>query len=151
MSDTAQGRINWKAFIPVLEQYAVQHPTGFTLPEVAGDLQVSERAAQHGIRLLRRSLRSETMNVVCDPQGFQGRWLYRLVSGHDDAKDWERNRSSDMSSRLQTMEAVASSIENGTDPHTLDGQRAHVVHRTLGRLREDLRDLETWYEMDARA
>jgi hypothetical protein len=126
-----------------LFDYAVAHPNGFTKDDIEADLGWEPATTQWVARNLRLTFADDDINLVCEPQGQGERWLYKLVGNPDDARIWATNRTADLESRLRTMAAVASSLENATDGRTVEGRKARKIHRSLARLVEDLEDITT--------
>lgn len=121
----------------------VAEPDGLTVQDMMDDNGWSHHQCNEAIRDLRRFLgdSGDSINLVCDPQGWNQRWLYRLVGSLADVRDWSRNRIRDGESRVRTMQAVMTSIVAATDGRSAEGRKARVMERGLRRLVEDLDEL----------
>jgi phosphoribosylformylglycinamidine (FGAM) synthase-like amidotransferase family enzyme len=117
-----------------LYDYAVARPGGFTYADVYKDLQWERSRLIRTARQVRLLFHDDTVNLICDPQGFRQPWLYRLVGNYDDARPWSANRAGDLEARLITMLAVAETTVHTTDGRTALGKRARLIHSTLGNL-----------------
>lgn len=117
-------------------------PDGLTVTDMRCALGCGVTATEQAIRDLRLTLGdSDSINVVCDPQGQGEEWRYRLVGDLDGNRRWIANRLGDTESRLRTMRAVATSLVAATDGRTLDGRRARLIDKALRRLVEDLEEV----------
>lgn len=126
-----------------LFDYMVLSPQGATVEDMAAHLQCSVHAARDSIRDLRIFLGDDDqVNLTCNPDGANQRWLYRLVTKLDDHREWVANRVIDTESRIETMHAMLSSAVRATDGRSVAGKRARVMCKQLGRLLEDLRELD---------
>lgn len=124
--------------VALLFDFAVMHSeTGFTQPEAAAALGVDVRQMPRFINALRKEFGESDINLIADPDG-TNKWIYRLTGRPEDARAWNSNRVGDMESRLTTMKAVAHSLTNSTDGRSLEGRKARIIDRSLGRLIEDL-------------
>jgi hypothetical protein len=134
MSDDTAGR---------LFDYAVTRPEGFTRGEACAALGVSHytfKRAAHKLRLILAD--DDTINLIANrPPLWRDQWLYQLVGNTADAMWWSTNRRKDSETRLRTIHAVNRSMVAGTTARTLDGRAARVIDKGLGRLIEDLDDL----------
>ena len=129
-----------------LFDFAVTRPDGFTNEEALPVLNLKRiEQFNKAVRRLRLILEDDTIQLVCDPQGSGEDWLYRLVGNLDDAGPWVNNRLRDLNARLETQHAVAKSLVTATDGRTIEGRKARLVAKTLGRLREDLDDVDHWF------
>lgn len=126
-----------------LFDFAVLHPEGFTNEEALAELGLKHiTTLNRVIRRLRLILGTDEINLVCDPQGQRERWLYRLIGTIDLGSPWIRNRLRDLEARLETQHSVARSLVNATDGRSIEGRKARLCAKTLGRLREDLAEYD---------
>lgn len=114
---------------------------GFTVEDAAAALGCSPQLVSTAIRDLRSFLADDSINLICEPAGFLAPWVYRLVGNFDEARGWTANRIGDAEARLLTLQAVATSVLTGTDGRTIEGKRAKIMVKALGRLVEDLGEL----------
>jgi len=124
--------------VALLFDFAASKPDGFTLPEASVALDVDERQMPRFVNALRREFAEGDINLVCDPNGKNEKWVYRLVGRPEDAQAWHSNRIGDMESRLETLQSVAHSMVNATDGRSIAGRKARLIDRALSRLIEDL-------------
>lgn len=118
---------------------AVAHPDGFTVDDIKRQLSIPHKKANIAIRELRKFLGEfDDINLVCDPQGSGERWAYRLAGTLDDMRPWVVGRINDADSRLRTIQAMMSTVVRSTHGNSIEGRRARVIERALGRLVEDL-------------
>lgn len=128
--------------INALFDYAANKLQGFTLQEAAHSLGYKRRTMEDTIWRLRKIFGdSDTINLVCDPNGYHEPWLYRLVGTLEEAKPWLDNRIGDCEGRIETTNAIAKSILAATDGRTLEGKSVRAMVKALTRLIEDLADL----------
>lgn len=126
-----------------LFDYAVEHPDGFTYRDVENDLGWQRPYFTKIHRQLRILLgNDDQINLVCDPQGRNEPWRYRLIGDVEGAKGWVGNRLRISESHITTTRAVTSSLIRATDGRTNDGRRARIMNRGLGRILEDLAELD---------
>lgn len=125
-----------------LFDYATANPEGFTNEDFMAARDVSLERFKTAAKNLRKTFEDDTINLVCDPAGDGGRWIYRLVGTFKEAKPWIKNRLDDTESRLVTINSVATSSVNGSDGRTLEGRRARLIEKTTRRLIEDLVELK---------
>lgn len=119
----------------------------FTVEELAEHLNLSVAQAASAIRETRDMLADLDVNIVPTPNGHRERWLYRLVSRHADQSEWQENRMSDAERRLKTLKAVAQSIVNAEDGRTKQGRKAAKFAKFLGRLVEDIEEIEAEFAL----
>lgn len=118
-------------------------PEGIRIDEIASEMGVTEVTARSYIRRLRLILgTTDEMNIACDPQGQNEKWIYRLVGNLDDSEGWITNRLTDAETRLETIEAVSTSIVEATDGRTIEGRKARKIQRTVSFLMGELGDIE---------
>ena len=122
----------------LLFDYAVVHPQGFTNEQAMLDLDWPLGTFKRAARRLRLTLAGDSINLVCDSKGQRERWLYRLVGDFASARGWSANRLRDLEARLETVQAVALAIVNGTDGRSVEGRKAKLVAAVVGALREQL-------------
>ena len=126
----------------------VEHPNGLTVDEVAYHLDVTRARAYRVLRQLRKTLadQDDTLALVCDPQGQRERWCYRLLDGaalvDPEQTVWMKNRVGDMVSRIETLNEMAHIAVVATKGNTRDGRIARLVKRHLGRLLEDVSEVQ---------
>ena len=127
-----------------LFDYAVAHAEGFTYQDVERDLKWRRNEFGKVANRLRAMLgNDDRINLICEPQQTSSDpWIYKLVGNLQAAQPWNGNRIGDCESRIMTMHAVLSSIVSGSDGRTKEGRRARIMHRALGRLIEDLAELD---------
>lgn len=127
-----------------LFDYLAEQPDGVTIDDIATHHSVTVNHARDLIQGLRDVLGdSDTINVPCDPNPDDpnGRWLYRLVGTMDDVQAWAGNRIGDTERRIRTQFSVIASVAAGADPRSMDGRKARLMKKALGRLLEDLDEL----------
>ena len=126
-----------------LFDHMVMTPQGATIEDIAEALECSYDLAVQTVRDLRLFLGEDnTANLTCNAQGAKERWLYKLVTDLEDHREWISNRIAVTHSRLKTMNSMLDSAVTATDGRSLEGRRARVMHRQLGRLLEDLAEIE---------
>jgi hypothetical protein len=129
--------------IGALFDYAVEHPGGFTYQDAMNDLGWQKPYFTRVHRQLRLLLgNDDQINLVCDPQGRGEPWRYRLIGDIEGARGWVDNRLRDSESRVTTVRAITASLVRATDGRTNDGRRARIMNRGLGRILEDLAELD---------
>lgn len=118
----------------------------------AGDLDSAQLESMNGwsraqrivaVRRLRDNLATTGagMTVVCEPNGHQLPWLYRLVSldaVKADRSRWLPNRIQDVERRLKTILHVVDAVVDGTDGRTLLGKKARIFQLHIRRAFEDI-------------
>jgi hypothetical protein len=126
-----------------LFDYATSKPEGFTYRDVEKDLGWKRPEFTKVHRMLRVLLgNDDQINLVCDPQGRNEPWRYRLIGDVDGARPWVGNRLRDSETRIGTVQAVCTSLVKATDGRTADGRRARIMNKGLGRILEDLAELD---------
>lgn len=126
-----------------LFDYAASKPEGFTYQDVEKELGWKRPEFTKVHRMLRLMLgNDDQINLVCDPQGSNEPWLYRLIGDVDGAREWIGNRLRDSESRIGTIRSVCMSLVKATDGRTSDGRRARIMDKGLGRILEDLAELD---------
>lgn len=126
--------------------YAVDHPGGFTLGQLADHLDVSVYVTRAVVRGLRRALSEDSINLPCDPPGYRGPWVYHLASTTEQAGPWEINRLGDAETRLETILSVATSVKRGSDGRSKAGKKARAIEVGLRHLLENLELVENEFE-----
>jgi len=116
-------------------------PEGLNKHQIADGLGVSVHEVTHLIRDLRLTLGSDDITVTTDPNGMRQPWIYRLVGTLGGAVRWIRNRVKDSEARIETLYAVIAPVAKVADKRTMEGRKAVLILRAVGRLREDLTDL----------
>lgn len=135
-------KYDWNLLIGRAFDYAADRGDGFTVHELATHLEVPRGIADKVIMRVRRSLDGDVINLVCEPQGSRLPWRYRLVGNVDDARWWSSNRIVDTEQRIRTQHAVALSMVAASDGRTLAGRKVRTICKTLGRLIEDLDEIQ---------
>ncbi len=125
-----------------LFDYAVEQPEGFESSDVCLELGWNKHQFEKAARQLRRILADDEINLVCANQGFGKPSRYELVGDMNRAGPWIAGRLRSMESQLETVYNVSKSTINGSDGRTVDGKKARLINRHVGRLREDLADLD---------
>lgn len=134
--------------IEALFDYAIAHPDGFSKYDFGREHNLSRDQVDTAIKRLRGILADDTITLICEPDGANQPWVYRLVGKVDGASPWAQNRLGDAETRFVTLSSVARALVNATDGRTIEGRRARAMHKAFARLKEDLDDLsqevETW-------
>lgn len=126
----------------VLLDYAKKATIPFTWEDAEADLGWGYQKFMRAVHDLRMILaETDTMNLVCEPAGHRLPWEYRLVGSLVGELWWQANRQADTLTRIRTELAVNKSIVAATTSRTVEGRRARVIAKGLGRLIEDLADL----------
>jgi hypothetical protein len=126
-----------------LFDYAVEHPGGFTYRDIKDDLGWQRSYFFKISRKLRLMLgNDDQLNLVCETQGMNQPWLYRLVGNVDGARNWVGSRLRDAETRITTIRAVCASLVTATDGRTADGRRSRIMNKGLTRILEDLAELD---------
>lgn len=126
-----------------LFDYSVVQPEGYEAKQAEDELQWTHAQFTRAVRQLRRILGSDDeINLICTNQGFGAPMLYQLVGDIERAGPWVTTRLRALESQLETVHSVAASLARGTDGRTVQGKKARLIHRYVGRLREDLGDLD---------
>lgn len=126
--------------------FAVAHPEGFTLGQLAEHLAVSIPTARAVVHRLRRTLSADSINLPCDPPGYRGPWLYHLAGTTEQAGAWEINRLGDAETRLETILSVATSVKRGSDGRSKAGKKARTIELGVRHLLENLELVESEFE-----
>lgn len=122
----------------------VRRPDGVTLDEISAELEVPPRRARSVIRTFRLTFgEDDTINLICDPNGQNNQWLYRLTGSMVETEPWAKNRLDDAEARLTTMSTVLASVERGLDGRSVEGRKARIWRRAIERAREDITELNT--------
>lgn len=124
-----------------LFDYAVAHPDGFTRYDVQSDLGWPHKTFLEVSRALRKLFSDDTITLKCEPDGLRKAWRYKLIGAPDELRVWSANRTGDLETRLETMQAMATSMVNASDGRTIEGRKARAIHRYLTRLLEDLSEI----------
>lgn len=84
----------------------------------------------------------DTINVVCEPDGWRQPWQYRLRAGGDilDAEEsrWMTNRLGDTERRITTIGHVLDAAVNATDGRTIEGRKARIYQLHISRAIEEI-------------
>ena len=144
MTDTALWGERRTARVGELFDLMANAPDGLTIYEIADGLGVEKQIADGAVRDFRMSFADDEINLTADPNGWQQPWLYKLVGTFEDARPWLNNRLGDMESRLETVGAVAASIESATKTrkNSAEHRRARRMHRSLTYLVSELQDIQ---------
>lgn len=135
-------KYDWEALSTDLFDLLVAKPDGVTINEIAKKFDVPVHIARGLTRHLRKILgNDDTVNVICTPQSHREQWRYQLVGNYDEGSAWVSNRIGDVETRIETMNSVVSALARALDKRTVQGRRAMVIARGLGRVIEDLTDL----------
>lgn len=125
-----------------LFQYAQAHQDGFTRLDVETDLGWNRSQFNKTVKRARWWLGdNKTVNLVCNPQGQNELYLYRLVGDGVLAAPWQNNRTRDAVTRLVTVRSTFRSLVSATDGRTNEGKATRYADKALGRLIEDLQDM----------
>lgn len=119
-----------------LYDYAVSKPEGFTCHEAMNKFDWGSDMFQGAVRRLRRYLRNDSLNLVCNSTGRQS--VYQLIGTGKDAEFWAAGRLKTLEKQAETMMYVSESVIAGLQPGTSDFLRAQLMERHIGRLLEDL-------------
>ncbi|MCL2393046.1 MAG: hypothetical protein FWC87_00035 [Acidimicrobiaceae bacterium] len=124
--------------------FARGNPGGFDWEDVEVNLGWPRYRFAKTVPLVRQYLKTTNMALPCTPQRGRGPWTYKLTSEQKLPQAWVNNRFFDMDSRLSTMLATGQSMVNATKDaaKSKDGRRARVIVKGVGRLLEDLREIE---------
>ena len=116
------------------------NPDGLTITQIGAEFDLNKDYMRDVVRTLRLTLgEMDTINLVADNPGDGiSEWAYRLVGTYDEARAYIQNRVTDLISRVTTQRAIAASLVRGSDGRTIEGKKAALVHRHLGRLLEDI-------------
>ena len=132
-----------------LFDYLETQPDGVTIEDIEAHLACGPRHAREAVHDLRAFLgNTDEAWVTCTPQGPRDRWLYSLTSGaravdpETPEGRWVVNRVGDCEARIGTMLSAMRTAVRGTSRGTVLGQKARVLARALGRLQEDLEDVD---------
>ena len=121
-----------------LLDYAAARPDGFTWNEAAHDLDLTQRGVHRAVREVRQYLAGSHDPRVLVWNYYGG---YCLVTGWTEQAEWQDGRALSLESQMATVEASARAALLTTKASTLEGRRARVMVKLLGRLLEDLADL----------
>ncbi len=128
-----------------LSDFARDHKE-WTVSQAARILNWSKQQVYMTVRDLRDLYgEDEKINLVCESTGHRQEWLYRLTDQFEEARWWLGNRAADCERRIRTQYAVARSLVAATDGRTPEGRRVRLIVRYLGRLFEDMADLESGF------
>jgi hypothetical protein len=116
---------------------------GFTHLDAQAALGWNRNQFSHASRKLREILKGEPVNLVCSQESLREPWVYRLTGEQGPSREWQSNRLLDAETRLETIEHVAASLVQATDARSLEGRRARIIQRGVGRTLEDLADLHS--------
>ena len=129
-----------------LFDYLANQSKGATTAEIKTQLGYTRGSeVRRVVRALRLILGEfDSINLVCDtPSNSEtGAWTYRLVGTIESTQGWQSWRLGSLETQIKTCRAVAASVVAGSDGRTRDGKRARLMERHLGRLLEDLADIE---------
>lgn len=126
----------------VLFDYAASRPEGFLASDARADLDWSEKQFATAVRAFRLIFGEDEINLVTQQRGFGQPKLYQLVGDFDSARPFLAERMRTLEAMLRTTLAVANSISNGSDGRTVEGRKARFAVRHLGRLVEDIDEVE---------
>ena len=115
---------------------------GITITGLQSATGANKNAVKKAIQRLRIMFGDDAHNVVCDPNGHNEEWLYRVVNGYERSRDWSANRVEDARTRLKTMRAVMESVTHATDGRSVAGKRSRIIERGLRHVLEDVEAIE---------
>ena len=125
-----------------LVDYARVHRRKFTAAQAAKELGVSVSWITKAIKIVRDIRVGDTSTLVCHPQGRGLPWLYQLTRGPADFHWYQDYKLRDEETRMETSYHMAKTHRNvAPDARTIEGKRAKLMEKALGRLLEDLADL----------
>lgn len=130
------------AYAGELFDYAAEKPNGFEKLRACQTLGITPDQFNRAVRSLRSILATDEINLVCISQGFGQPMRYELVGNLERAQPWIKVRYAALESQLETVLNVSASLVNATDGRTIPGRKARLIHRHVGRLIEDIADLE---------
>lgn len=133
----------WDALVA---DYEVEGP-GLTIDELSEKTGMTMQQIRDAIFALRNAFgESEDVNIVAIPPAKKGQWNYRLVGTMDGATSWTENRMRDALTRAKTIRNIVASVQRGEpDPRT--ALKAKIVHRSLVRMEEELRDAMELFDL----
>lgn len=135
-------RYNRDELLTQMWDLLVSRPGGVTIHEIAAALRTTRYYADGIVRSFRLLFGdTDSINLVCAPNGSRQPWLYSLAGTYDGSSTWTGNRIGDAESRFETIIAIVRSIVTATDGRTIEGKRARIMLRALTRAQEDLADL----------
>jgi hypothetical protein len=119
-------------------------PDGLTKPQIAYLMTLSIDRVEQVVHDLRIELGGgDTVTVPCDPDPDNpgGPWIYKLVGNITDAKEYFGYRVRGLEAEMVTMYAMTESLLRSADKRTRDGRQLGAIHRHLGRMLEDLEEI----------
>lgn len=125
-----------------LFDYAVACPNGFEARQACRELNLNYHQFGRAVRALRKILADDDINLICKGQGFGQPSRFELVGDLLRAGPWVSGRLRSLESQLETVLNVSTSLMNGSDGRTIEGKKARLINRHVGRLVEDLGDLD---------
>lgn len=137
--------------VKALLEYARQTPEGFFLPDALIALGIPATLTGNKkfykiVHDLRSGLAETEYNLVCDKEPGESYRRYRLASTLDRMEDpnasWEKWSMKHIDTRVETMANVAESLVLATNSRSTEGKKARLAAKYLGRLREDLVEIE---------
>ena len=135
-------RKNWDEIVNLTFDFAVTKTDGFTIHDLADHLEASVETAKNAIRKTRTTLGGGDINITAEPRAHNEPWVYKLAGTYAESRSWVTNRRKDTRTRISTMHAVHAAAAAHEDRRTREGKQAALVTKVLGRLIEDLDELE---------
>jgi len=126
----------------MLFDYAATQPEGFLARDAMAAMQLNRDQYAKAARALRKILADDSINLICLSEGFGQPKRYHLVGTLEKAGPWIQVRMRGIESQLESVLAVSSSLVNATDGRTVEGKKVRLVKRHVGRLVEDLGELD---------
>jgi hypothetical protein len=125
-----------------LFDFAAGHRKGFTYNNIAAKFGWDYGTFLGAVRRLRRILGgSSDGTLVCTPQARGERWRYELTGDWQKAAPWAHNRIGDVEARLESIDYVVTTVSRIIDGRSVDGRKARLIRKVVGRLREDLGEI----------
>jgi hypothetical protein len=126
----------------LLFDFAADKPDGFLATEACDEFGWSIHQFYRAARVLRKILATDSINLVCVQQGWGEPKRYHLVGTLEKAGSWVSHRMRGVESQLETVLAVSTSLVNASDGRTIEGKKARLISRHVGRLVEDIGELD---------
>jgi hypothetical protein len=126
----------------MLFDFAAEQAEGFLATEAEADLGFTHAQFAKATRALRLILADDSINLICLQQGFGKPKRYHLVGTFEKAGPWVRERMRGIESQLESVLALSTSLVNASDGRTTEGKKARLVARHVGRLVEDLGEID---------
>jgi hypothetical protein len=143
LTQSARERRAWS-----LLKFAKARPAGFTNEDAMAHFGWPLAQFNIAVHDLRRLLAEDgdTVFLPCEPQGHREDWRYWLADGRAvvdaELSEWRPNRIHDTETRVITLEAGLRVAQVSTRGNTKIGRKARVMRKQLGRLVEDLAEID---------